>query len=92
MNHPLRHLRGNLLQGLSACVLAWGPAGQATLAVIAWLKQQAPMPVWLVGTSRGTQSVGDIATESGPAQGGPRWRGADRQHIDRQRQPRPLKA
>lgn len=41
------------------------------LAVIAWLKQQAPMPVWLVGTSRGTQSAGYIATQASPAQGGP---------------------
>lgn len=34
-------------------------------AVMAWLKnaeQQAPGPVWLVGTSRGTQSAGFIAT------------------------------
>ncbi|MEO6016335.1 MAG: alpha/beta hydrolase [Polaromonas sp.] len=41
------------------------------LAVIAWLKQQAPVPVWLVGTSRGTQSAAYIATEATPAQGGP---------------------
>lgn len=41
------------------------------LAVIAWLKQQAPGPVWLVGTSRGTQSAAYIATEAGPGQGGP---------------------
>jgi dienelactone hydrolase len=41
------------------------------LAVIAWLKQQAPVPVWLVGTSRGTQSAAYIATEVAPAQGGP---------------------
>ena len=41
------------------------------LAVIAWLKQQAPVPVWLVGTSRGTQSAAYIATEASPAQGGP---------------------
>ena len=40
-------------------------------AVIAWLKQQSPGPVWLVGTSRGTQSAGYIATELTPAQGGP---------------------
>ena len=39
--------------------------------VIAWLRQQAAIPVWLVGTSRGTQSVGFIATELGPADGGP---------------------
>lgn len=39
-------------------------------AVIARLKQQAGIPVWLVGTSRGTQSAAYIATqlidESGP--------------------------
>jgi dienelactone hydrolase len=40
-------------------------------AVIGWLKQQSPVPVWLVGTSRGTQSAGYIATEASPAQGGP---------------------
>jgi dienelactone hydrolase len=31
-------------------------------AVIAWLKSQSPVPVWLVGTSRGTQSAGAVAT------------------------------
>ena len=41
------------------------------LAVIAWLKQQSSVPVWLVGTSRGTQSAAYIATEATPAQGGP---------------------
>lgn len=41
------------------------------LAVIAWLRQQSPAPVWLVGTSRGTQSAAYIATEAGTAQGGP---------------------
>jgi pimeloyl-ACP methyl ester carboxylesterase len=40
-------------------------------AVIGWLRQQAGIPVWLVGTSRGTQSVAFIATQLGPAQGGP---------------------
>ena len=40
-------------------------------AVIAWLKQQSPGPVWLVGTSRGTQSAGYVASEMAPAQGGP---------------------
>ncbi len=40
-------------------------------AVIAWLKQQADIPVWLVGTSRGTQSVAYIATQMAPADGGP---------------------
>jgi hypothetical protein len=36
-------------------------------AVIAWLRQAAPVPVWLVGTSRGTQSVAFVATElTGP--------------------------
>ncbi|MBC7779066.1 MAG: alpha/beta hydrolase [Proteobacteria bacterium] len=32
-------------------------------AVIAWLRQNADVPVWLVGTSRGTQSVAHVATE-----------------------------
>lgn len=32
-------------------------------AVIAWLRQTAPVPVWLVGTSRGTQSAAFVATE-----------------------------
>jgi dienelactone hydrolase len=40
-------------------------------AVIAWLKQQADIPVWLVGTSRGTQSVAFIATQLAQADGGP---------------------
>lgn len=31
-------------------------------AVIAWLRAQARLPVWLIGTSRGTQSVGFLAT------------------------------
>ena len=39
-------------------------------AVIAWIRQQANVPVWLVGTSRGTQSAAYVATQlSGP--GGP---------------------
>jgi hypothetical protein len=40
-------------------------------AVITWLRQQTPGPVWLAGTSRGTQSVGYIATELSPDQGAP---------------------
>ena len=32
-------------------------------AVIAWLRQRAKLPVWLVGTSAGTWSVGYAATE-----------------------------
>jgi dienelactone hydrolase len=36
-------------------------------AVIAWLRKQAKVPVWLVGTSRGTQSAAYLATElNGP--------------------------
>ncbi|MDO8958954.1 MAG: alpha/beta hydrolase [Rhodocyclaceae bacterium] len=31
-------------------------------AVIAWARKQAPVPVWLVGTSRGTQSAAFVAT------------------------------
>jgi pimeloyl-ACP methyl ester carboxylesterase len=40
-------------------------------AVIAWLRKYANVPVWLVGTSRGTQSAAFIATQLSPAQGGP---------------------
>jgi dienelactone hydrolase len=36
-------------------------------AVVAWLREQAKVPVWLVGTSRGTQSAAYAATElTGP--------------------------
>jgi pimeloyl-ACP methyl ester carboxylesterase len=40
-------------------------------AVIAWMKQQADVSVWLVGTSRGTQSAAFISTQLAPADGGP---------------------
>lgn len=40
-------------------------------AVIEWLKQQANIPVWLIGTSRGTQSAAWIATQLPLADGGP---------------------
>jgi hypothetical protein len=39
-------------------------------AVIAWIRQSG-LPVWLIGTSRGTQSVAYVATQLPPAQGGP---------------------
>ncbi len=32
-------------------------------AVIAWMREQSKAPVWLVGTSRGTQSAAYVATE-----------------------------
>jgi hypothetical protein len=36
-------------------------------AVIAWVRDQTKVPVWLVGTSRGTQSAAYVATElNGP--------------------------
>jgi hypothetical protein len=38
-------------------------------AAIARLRQLAPLPVWLIGTSRGTQSVGYVATELAGADG-----------------------
>ena len=40
-------------------------------AVIAWSRQQAPVAVWLVGTSRGTQSAAYVATQLPTAAGGP---------------------
>ena len=39
--------------------------------VIAWLKQQGQVPVWLVGTSMGTLSAAFIATQLGVSEGGP---------------------
>ena len=38
-------------------------------AVIAWAREQTKVPVWLVGTSRGTQSVAFVATELGRSEG-----------------------
>jgi len=40
-------------------------------SVIAWLKKQNNVPVWLVGTSRGTQSAAFIATQLSVKDGGP---------------------
>jgi hypothetical protein len=40
-------------------------------AAIAWLKQELKLPVWLAGTSRGTQSAAYVATQLTPADGGP---------------------
>ncbi|WP_443083489.1 alpha/beta hydrolase [Variovorax sp. PBL-E5] len=40
-------------------------------AVIAWLRDQTGVPVWLVGTSRGTQSAAWAATQLPRADGGP---------------------
>jgi len=42
-----------------------------TRAVVAWLRQQTRLPVWLIGTSRGTQSVAFIATQARAQDGGP---------------------
>lgn len=38
-------------------------------AVIAWLRENGKVPVWLVGTSRGTQSAAYVATELAGAAG-----------------------
>jgi dienelactone hydrolase len=40
-------------------------------AVIAWLREHTRLPVWLIGTSRGTQSVAFIATQARAGEGGP---------------------
>lgn len=42
---------------------------QDLASVMAWLRRQAPLPVWLVGTSRGTQSAAFVATELPPGTG-----------------------
>jgi len=38
-------------------------------AVIVWVREKAKIPVWLVGTSRGTQSAAFVATELGDQDG-----------------------
>jgi pimeloyl-ACP methyl ester carboxylesterase len=38
-------------------------------AVIAWLREQSKVPVWLVGTSRGTQSAAFVAIQLGGPEG-----------------------
>jgi hypothetical protein len=38
-------------------------------AVVAWLREHLKAPVWLAGTSRGTQSIGYLATQLGGRQG-----------------------
>ncbi len=40
-------------------------------AVLVWLRQQSNIPVWLIGTSRGTQSAAHIATRLPLNDGGP---------------------
>jgi dienelactone hydrolase len=40
-------------------------------AVIAWLREQTRLPVWVVGTSNGTLSAAFIATELPRGEGGP---------------------
>jgi len=40
-------------------------------AVMDWLRREHRLPVWLVGTSRGTQSAAFIAAQLAPAEGGP---------------------
>jgi dienelactone hydrolase len=40
-------------------------------ATIAWLRQALKIPVWLIGTSRGTQSAAYAATQLPKADGGP---------------------
>lgn len=37
---------------------------------MAWLRQELKLPVWLIGTSRGTQSAAYVATQLAPAHGG----------------------
>ncbi len=39
---------------------------QDIAAVVDYLKAKAPVPVWLIGTSRGTESAASLATKLGP--------------------------
>ena len=59
---PSDRLRAPFLQGFRQ-----RPEHAADVkAVIAWARGVANVPVWLIGTSRGTQSVGYVATELTP--------------------------
>lgn len=40
-------------------------------AVMAWLRQRAALPLWLVGTSRGTVSAAHVAVQTAGEKGGP---------------------
>ncbi|MCX7902604.1 MAG: alpha/beta hydrolase [Burkholderiaceae bacterium] len=42
---------------------------QDVKAVMAWARAQAKVPVWLIGTSRGTQSAAYVATEAAGPEG-----------------------
>jgi pimeloyl-ACP methyl ester carboxylesterase len=80
----LLRVRGQFVeQGLSVAVLdapsdhreGMGPPFRATpqhaqeiAAVVAFLKQKAPVPVWLVGTSNGSISAANAAARLGPGQ------------------------
>jgi pimeloyl-ACP methyl ester carboxylesterase len=44
------------------------PHARDVAVIIAFLKSKAPVPVWLVGTSRGTISAANAAARLGPAQ------------------------
>ena len=47
-----------------------GPEHAADVqAAIAWVRQQSDLPVWLVGTSRGTQSIAAVTTSLSRADG-----------------------
>lgn len=54
--------------GLSDDYRASADAAQDLAAVLAFLKSKAPVPVWLVGTSRGSISAGNGAARLGPSQ------------------------
>lgn len=54
--------------GLSNEYRSSADAAQDLSAVVAFLKSKAPVPVWLVGTSRGSISAGNGAARLGPAQ------------------------
>lgn len=62
---PSDHQRSPFLQGFRQT------AGHVAdiKAVIDWSRQNAKVPVWLVGTSRGTQSAAYVATELSGADG-----------------------
>lgn len=54
--------------GMGPPFRATAPHARDVAAIIAFLKGKAPVPVWLIGTSRGTISAANAAVRLGPSQ------------------------
>ncbi|HUZ75704.1 MAG TPA: hypothetical protein VMU87_22180 [Stellaceae bacterium] len=52
--------------GFGPIYRTWLPHTQDVAAIVAFLKQKAPVPIWAVGTSNGTISAANAAARLGP--------------------------